>query len=294
MVPPDRLASLIARGDAEGGVTPWDAIALFNAPEEQRKRFIEKFCPPLPANYAPLKSEPEGVSRAISEDADGWGRQWSREHWTEDNWRIYRWVYARQTEHLDRQAGVILNALRKSNYLNRTLVVFTSDHGDMNGAHRLEQKALPFENCMRVPFIMSYPGTIPAGQVSDRLVSNGLDLYPTLCDYAGIKLPPGRLGVSLRELAEGKTPKTWRDLVPVEFEYGWAIRTPTLTYALFNCGANPEMLVDREKDPDETVNFAPDPAHAATLKACREMMRGWAKHCGDAPLLEKMKEMFGA
>lgn len=74
-----------------------------------------------------------------------------------------------------------------------TVVVLTSDHGDGAGAHGWNEKWALFEEVVRVPFLIGGPG-IAAGEVSDRLVSVGEDLLPTLCDLTGVPLPPDLAG----------------------------------------------------------------------------------------------------
>ena len=115
---------------------------------------------------------------------------YTREKYTQNQWRLHRWAYCRLTEMVDREIGTVLDALKEAGLQENTLIVFTSDHGDMDSAHKLEHKQVLYEESVRVPFIMSYAGRIPAGVIDDtHLVSNGLDLLPTLCDYAGIKTP---------------------------------------------------------------------------------------------------------
>ena len=81
----------------------------------------------------------------------------------------------------------------------------------------LEHKEVLYEEAIRVPFIVSYKGVTKAGAVDrEHLVSNGLDLTPTLCDFAGIKTPASLHGRSVRPLAVGETPRRWRDCVVVE------------------------------------------------------------------------------
>ena len=118
---------------------------------------------------------------------------------------MHRWAYYRLTEQVDRQMGQVLQALREAGLEEKTLVVLTSDHGDMDGSHRLEHKSMFFEEAARVPFIVSLRGVTKPGLVDNQhLVSSGLDLIPTLCDFAGLKPPAVPRGCSVRALAEGR------------------------------------------------------------------------------------------
>jgi len=114
----------------------------------------------------------------------------------EKKWREYIWAYYRLIEKVDREIGVILQALRESGLEKSTLVVLSADHGDCQGSHRWNQKTILYEEATRVPFVISQPGTVARGK-SNRLVNTGIDLIPTLCDYAGIKPPDGLPGISL-------------------------------------------------------------------------------------------------
>ncbi len=162
--------------------------------------FVKKNCPVLPANHGVTEGEPECITQKFVNARSF--RAYVREKWTQNQWRLHRWAYCRLTEMVDKKIRTLLDALREAGLEDNTLIVFTSDHGDMDSAHKMEHKSVLYEESVRVPFIMSYKGVIPQGMVDDtHLVSNGLDLLPTLCDYAGIETPEGPRGRSLRSLA---------------------------------------------------------------------------------------------
>ena len=87
-----------------------------------------------------------------------------RAAFTEDRWRLLRHAYYRLVEKVDAQIGQILDALRATGLEEHTLVVFTSDHGDMAGAHQLNQKHSLYDESARVPLLLAGPG-IAAGHV---------------------------------------------------------------------------------------------------------------------------------
>jgi choline-sulfatase len=146
---------------------------------------------------------------------------WVRRKWTDRDWRLHRWAYARLTEQVDREIGVVLEALRESGRDKDTLVVLTSDHGYQDASHWLEHKEVLYEEAIRIPFIVSGKGVAKPG-AADRqhLVSNGLDLIPTLCDFAGIPKPASLRGYSVRPLVEGRGVPQWRDCLVVENHLG--------------------------------------------------------------------------
>lgn len=233
--------------------------------------------PPLPANHAATKDEPEALGQY------GGFRGWARQNWTVSDWRRHRWAYARLTERVDTEVGRVLAALESSGQLANTVVVFSSDHGDMDSAHGFEHKSLPYEESARVPFIVSWPGHAPAGRIDRRhLVNSCVDLLPTLCDYAGITPPAGLPGRSVRPLVETGKAAQWRQELVIECDNSRTLRTPRYKYTVFASGSRREMLLDLDKDPGETTNLAPDPKAAKILADHRRRLSQQVAALGDA------------
>ena len=242
--------------------------------------FLEKNCPPLPANHAVPEAEPECITLNYVNARPF--RAHIRKNWTANQWRLHRWAYCRLTEMVDREIGTVLEALKEAGLEDNTLVVFTSDHGDMDSAHKMEHKSVLYEESVRVPFIMSYAAKIPAGVIDDtHLVSNGLDLLPTLCDYAGIETPKGLPGRSLRPLAEGKEAEEWRDFVVAESQNGRMLRTKRYKYCIYDFGSRLEQLIDMENDPGEMKNLAEVEGFKDVLEKHRWLLRDWVEKTGD-------------
>ncbi|MBU6399364.1 MAG: sulfatase-like hydrolase/transferase [Verrucomicrobia bacterium] len=245
-----------------------------------RAEFFARLCPPLPANYAIPAFEPECVTRRYTEARPF--REYVRRHWSDQEWRLHRWAYCQLTEQVDAEIGLVLQALRAGGLERDTLIVFSSDHGDMNGAHRLEHKSVLYDEAARVPFIVSYKGVTRPGLVDrTHLVSAGLDLIPTLCDYAGIAAPPGLQGRSVRPLAEGRAAGAWRGEVIVESQDGRMLRTGRYKYNLYDSGAHREQVLDLFRDPGEMVNLAEDPKYRYLVIDCRERLRRWVQATHD-------------
>jgi len=237
-----------------------------------RGDFFARLCPPLPANFEVPQGEPEGVLRADSRNF----RTYARQNWTAEQWRLHRWAYARLTERVDAEIGRVLAALRESGLEKDTVVVFCSDHGDMDSAHRLEHKSVLYEEAVRVPLLVAWKGVTKAGLVDrEHLVSTGLDLIPTLCDFAGIPAPKELSGQSVRALAEGRTPKSWRGCLVVESGRSRLVRTDRTKYIVYQSGSPREQLIDLTQDPGEMKNLASDPACAEVLKEHRWLLKQW-------------------
>ena len=229
--------------------------------------FFAAHCPPLPPNVEPLKNEPKALTSLINRRNF---RRLARAEYTDAQWRMHRWAYCRLTEFVDRQVQTILDAVRQSGAEENTLVLFSSDHGDMDAAHRMEHKTAFYEESANIPFMAMWKGQIPAGQVNDtHLVSNGLDLLPTVCDYAGIKAVSDPRGRSLRALFEGaRVP--WRDTLGVENEIGrMVVSHDKLKYIRYDAAGREERLLDLGQDPHETRYVTDDPDYAAKLAALR-------------------------
>jgi choline-sulfatase len=244
-----------------------------------REDFFRKHCPPLPENYEVPALEPERITEYLSQFPF---KKYVRENWSDERWRQHRWAYCRLTEMVDAHIAVLLKGLREAGLEESTVIVFSSDHGDMDASHRLEHKMVLYEEACRVPFIVSYKGVTKAGLVDrTHLVSAGIDLIPTLCDYAGIDPPAGLPGRSVRALAEGHAPADWRDELVVETGMGRMLRTARFKYNVYESGAHREQLIDLEKDRGEMVNLAEDPDCAEALRDHRARLRQWVDRYGD-------------
>jgi len=233
-----------------------------------RKEFFTKYCPPLPANFEPQEQEPEAIQMLLEQRLF---KKHARETWSDEKWRMHRWAYCRLTEMVDAHISKILDAVRENGLEENTLIIFSSDHGDMDSAHRMEHKTALYEEAVRVPMIVSHKGVTPPGLVNDtHLVSNGLDLIPTLCDYAGIKPPDDLTGQSFRPLAEGRTPKSWHTHLFIESEFGYMLHSGHYKYVLYDAGENREQLINLEEEPGEMKNLATDQAYQNILREHRE------------------------
>lgn len=111
-------------------------------------------------------------------------------------------AYYAMTDLLDRNIGKLLDGLRESGLWNDTIVIYTSDHGEMLGQHGLWHKECFYEDSARVPLIIRHPHRNP-GQTVDQPRSL-VDLMPTLCDWLGVSPPPGLDGTSLDPALRGE------------------------------------------------------------------------------------------
>ncbi len=193
--------------------------------------------------------------------------------WDTAQWDRYNWMYYRLTESVDAQIGRVLNALEKSGLDKSTIIVFTSDHGDMHGAHQLILKNVMFEECQRIPFMFAGHGIKQNYVDTTTLVCNGLDFLPTICDLAGIPYPKELPGISLKPYLTGNGEKPHREYIITEGYNADQITDGRFKYTVYELPGYPELLTDLQVNPGEIINYANDPARSemkTTLK--KELM----------------------
>ncbi|MEZ5277910.1 MAG: sulfatase-like hydrolase/transferase [Opitutaceae bacterium] len=240
-------------------------------------------CPPLPGNFEIPRPEP-----SVIRDAQRLAPSlYPTVDWGEDLWRQYLWAYYRLVEQVDTGIGQILSELQRSGQDRNTVILFSSDHGDGAASHRWNQKTLFYEEVARVPFIIRPPSCNLAGSVDTRnLVSMNLDFFPTVLDYAGLPIPEGLTGRSLRPVLEGQPGAKGHDFVVSEADlapeygvtggvYGRMIRDARFKYGRFSTGTDREQLFDLEADPGETRNLAYEAEYAARKQQCRDRLDQW-------------------
>ncbi|HUT52598.1 MAG TPA: sulfatase-like hydrolase/transferase [bacterium] len=246
---------------------------------------LEKYAAALPPNFAAepapgIKTlEQYGETRMIKDLAPK----------DRAGWLDYIRYYCRLIEDVDQQLGRVLDALEASGQWDNTIVVFTSDHGEMAGSHGLAYKGhTMYEENIRVPLWISDPRHVNAPRAHDGLVSH-LDLVPTLSALAGVPWPAPLTGLDLSPIIEsGKD--VARDRVfcegSVRVVYGFrGIRTEPWKYWHYNTGE--ELLFNLKDDPLELKNLASDPGSAVTLAGLREQVRQWRRDTND-PMKEFM------
>lgn len=238
--------------------------------------FYRNLAPQLPSNFTRTSGYPDTKClRKRFLDLPDW------------YWRKYRWTYAELVKMVDGYIGEVLDALDANPELKRnTVVVFTSDHGEMQGAHQTMGKSMPYDECQRVPLIFCGANIKGGGATNDTPVCNGVDLLPTLCDLAGIALPGKADGVSLAS-SISKTKKetaTKRDYIYAESETFVSIVKGNYKYILFDGDGNREMLFLKNSGESKNI-IGEHPAEAAELRSIAQ------SHVGKLPVtvLKKAK-----
>jgi arylsulfatase A-like enzyme len=198
--------------------------------------------------------------------------------------------YYAHTAALDDCIGKIRSALREAGVADDTILVFSSDHGDMLGSHRMALKQMPFEESINVPLLVEYPRSVPRGKRSDALLAP-IDVMPTRLSLAGLECPEVD-GKDLSDAAKGVA-SDQRDallimkMAPLGGPYianaitPWrGVRTKRYTYANpFDHG--PWLLYDNREDPYQLNNLINKPEHAELQAQLEKRMRELMKEAGD-------------
>lgn len=181
--------------------------------------------------------------------------------------------YRACVSYADAQVGRILDELNRLGLDKNTIVVLVGDHGWSLGDHNQWCKHSNFNIVNNAPLIIRVPGNKKRGPESK--VVEFVDLYPTLCDLAGLPTPSHVEGLSMKKLLMDKDDK-WKDCAIVKWHGG-------LTYFDRNYGytewcdnqgnVTDQMLFTYRNDPLETVNLADDPAYASTVERLRQEIK---------------------
>jgi arylsulfatase A-like enzyme len=181
----------------------------------------------------------------------------------EKDWQEYHAFYKDRTKLYDTEVGRVIASLKKNGLYEDTIIIVASDHGDMDTHHKLMYKGpFMYDQMVRVPFMVRVPevfGGTPARRETAFETVN-VDLFPTVCEFAGVELPP-RDGLSLKPMLTGQGGQQNRDFVVTQY-YGkqyWVNPARMIRkgdYKLIKWIDHGDELYNMSKDPDELINLA--------------------------------------
>lgn len=279
----DAAIRFLEQHDPAAGAKPFFCYVAFTAPHDPRQPppgFPADYTsrPPLPQNFLPqLPFDNGAMTGGRDENLGAWPR-------TEAMIRDQLAEYYAMVEHMDAQIGRILAVLKTRGLAENTIIVYAADNGLALGSHGLLGKQNVFEHSMLTPLILVGPG-VPKGK-STAAFTYLFDLFPTLCELAGVPAPTGVFGESLRPLWDGSK-SSLRDTVflpyiqiqrAVRDERWKLIRYPKLGFS---------QLFDLQNDPDETRSIYDDPAYAAHITRLTAAMQRWQQKVGDPLVLNE-------
>ena len=209
------------------------------------------------------------------------------------------WGYYAQTSFLDDQMARLVGSLDELGIAEDTIVVFTSDHGDMHGSHGVFKKQWPWDEAIKIPFLVRYPRRVPGATQHDYPVS-AIDVMPTLLGLAGLPVPGRCEGVDLSACLRGESedaPDAVLLMNPCPFSIGdprgpdqvpsfqgmrmeyRGVRTRRYTYA--RTIDRPWLLYDNVEDPYQLHNRIDDPAFTKVAARLEAQMQQLMARIGD-------------
>lgn len=205
---------------------------------------------------------------------------------------------------IDDNVGRIINFLKEQNILDNTIVVFTSDHGDMCGEHHLTNKGVPLDGSARVPYIVYYPKKAAKGAVIKEAVSV-VDFAPTILSLAEIKSKTIYEGRDVSDMIiNGKTPENWKDVVfmrsitPKAFgdnggtpskELWVCATTKRFKLVLSEINGEEPWLLDMQNDPFEMKNEIRNPAFKDQIRFLSKELAAYGRKYNDPRILSVLK-----
>jgi len=202
-------------------------------------------------------------------------------------WRECVRAYLACIAFTDAQVGRVLDALEKSPQRDNTIVVLWSDHGWHHGEKEHWRKSTLWEEATCAPLIWRVPGLTQPGGVCARTV-DFMSVYPTLCEAAGLPIPPHNEGVSIRALLADPQTAWDRPAISTMKEGNHAVRTEGWRYIRYANGG--EELYDEQSDPHEWTNLANEPANAAKKAELAKSLPKVNNDDGGAPKEQKKKK----
>ena len=189
---------------------------------------------------------------------------------------------------MDDNVGRLLDDLDQSGLAQNTIVIYTSDQGFFLGDHDWFDKRFMYEESLRMPFLIRYPGHIKSGTVNDGMILN-VDFAPTLMEFAGLDIPSDIQGRSFAALLRGERPKDWRTAMYYRYYHypqdhrvqpHYGIRTERYKLIYFN-KIDQWELFDLEKDPRELSNVYADAANAGLVIKLKDELSRLKKEMKD-------------
>ena len=234
--------------------------------------------PPYDTMYDASKFKPPATLSVDAKDAPAWGKPQVKGFKGSLMASYYGMVKC-----IDDNVGKILKALKAAGVLDRTLVCFTADHGDLCFEHGRHNKGVPYEGSAKIPFVLYAAGKVKPGTVVKQALGC-VDFLPTILALMGSKTAGKEEGRDASALFAGKPPADWKDIA---FFRGTSSGRPnwlaaaTARFKLVFAPNSEPWLFDLEKDPNELTNLLRSPEHRETLRALARELAAYARQYRD-------------
>ncbi|MGH2355576.1 MAG: sulfatase family protein [Chloroflexota bacterium] len=266
----DRAAEWLARHGGEP-FAAWVSFAgphdPYDPPEELAAMYYDAPIPAPIGSRAELATKPRAQQRTGRSSLENGQYRIDPTQATPEQHRRWRAHYYANISLIDEGIGKILAALEDAGTLDRTLIVFTSDHGDALGDHGLAYKSFFYESMAHVPLIVRGPG-VAAGQRCRSLVST-LDLVPLFYQTCGVEAPPTLQGMDVSPLLADPS-DTLRHTVFSESAGAVMVRDDRFKYVHYADGD--AELYDLGSDPTEVTNLAGNAEYALEVARLRALL----------------------
>ncbi|SEM43217.1 Arylsulfatase A [Chitinophaga rupis] len=214
-------------------------------------------------------------------------------------WKYQRYLkdYLATARSLDRNIGRLLDYLDQSGLSKNTVVIYASDQGFYLGEHGWFDKRFIYEESLRTPFVIRYPGVVQPGTTIPQLMVN-IDWAPAILDIAGVPAPAEMQGASFLPLLKGDT-KNWRKAAyyhyyefpqPHHVYPHFGIRTEKYTLVRFYDQTNTWELYDLKKDPQEMHNLYGQAAYKQVTATLKQQLRQLIQEYKDGEALKIMDQ----
>ncbi len=187
---------------------------------------------------------------------------------TEAFHKMMRHGYYACVSYVDQMVGEVLRELEVLGLAENTIVVLWGDHGWHLGEHEFWGKHNTLHKALQVPLIVKVPGK--AKGTETKALVESVDIYPTLCELANVKVPDYVMGKSFTSVLDNPK-QAFRTNAYARFKKADAIVTEEFTYSLFENGE--EMLYNLKKDPKENKNIAADDSNTSVLETMRAALK---------------------
>lgn len=211
---------------------------------------------------------------------------WKTHHWTWEEWAPIVARYMGEITLLDHQIGRVLDKLESLGLADNTVVIYTTDHGDMCGSHgMIDKHYVMYDDVVRVPLIIRWPQVVKADSQCSSFVSHAIDLASTICEIGGCTIPDTFQGKSLLSLFNGEGGWDRKDIFSAYHggQFGLysqrMVRNHQWKY-IWNATAEDE-LYHLEEDPWELNNRIDDPSCKKALTELRRRILCWMESTGD-------------
>jgi arylsulfatase A-like enzyme len=266
-------------------------------PDEKHRKQFENYMPPIPAtfddDYAGKSDASRQATMHIDQDLNENDVKLKPPAGLDaaalKKWKFQRYMqdYLACIAAVDDNIGRFLNFLDQKGLAKNTIVVYTSDQGFFLGEHNFFDKRFMYEESLRMPFVVRWPGHIKPGSVGKGMVLN-VDFAPMMLDAAGAQIPADMQGRSFLPLLEGKTPKDWRKAMYYRYYHPghhnvaahYGVRTDRYKLIFFN-KLNQWEFYDLRKDPREMHNGYGDPAYQKIIESLKKELDRLKKELKD-------------